>query len=138
MVSNIINYSAVVDNGEPKSFKEAMRSSKAPQWSEAANKEMESILKNKTWTLTDPPPGRKVIGCKWVFKEKTQDGNVVKHKARLCAQGFSQVKGVDYNDTFSPVVRLNTIRILFGFAAQRDLDIYHYYVDSAFLQSELK
>ena len=98
---------------------------------------MDSILKNKTLTLPDPPPERKIIGCKWVFMEKI-DGEVVKYKARICAEGCGQLKGIYCNDTFSPVVRLSKIIILFGFVAQRDLDIYHYDVYLAFLQGELK
>lgn len=83
------------------------------------DQEFQAISSNHTWTLCDLPVGRKVIGSKWVFKKKT-DRDKIKYKARLVAQGFTQVQGVDYVDTFSPVVRSSTIRILFSNAAEKN------------------
>ncbi|OWM63207.1 hypothetical protein CDL15_Pgr010607 [Punica granatum] len=75
--------------------------------------EMESMYTNQVWTLVDPPEGVKPIGCKWVFKKKTDvDGNVITFKGRLVAKGFRQVHGVDYDETFSPVAMLESIRLL--------------------------
>ena len=85
---------------EPTSYKEAMSSLEAPFWKEAINSEIESILQNNTWEIVELPPRRKVIGCKWVFKNKLKlDGSIDKYKARLVAKGFIQKKGIYYFDT---------------------------------------
>lgn len=81
---------------EPSTYIEAMSSSDAPFWKEAINSEIESILQNNTWELTNLPPGNKAIGCKWVFRKKLKlDGSIDKYKARLVAKGFTQKKGID-------------------------------------------
>ena len=75
--------------------------------------EMDSMSENKVWTLSDAPEGVKPIGCKWVFKKKTDmEGKVVTYKARLVAKGYRQRQGVDYDETFSPIVMVKSIRIL--------------------------
>ena len=84
--------------------------------------EMQSMYDNQVWTLIDPPEGIKTIGCKWVFKKKTDmDGKVHTYKARLVAKGFKQTHGIDYDETFSPVAILKSIGILISIAA------YHFY-----------
>ncbi|MCR2848204.1 hypothetical protein KN825_16925, partial [Weizmannia coagulans] len=83
------------------------------KWLDAMNSEMQSMYDNKVWTLIDAPEGIKTIGFKWVFKRKTDmDGKVHTYKARLVAKGFKQTHGIDYDETFSPVVMLQSIRIL--------------------------
>ncbi|KAL2607649.1 hypothetical protein R1flu_026222 [Riccia fluitans] len=92
-----------------------------------------------TWTLVPLPPGRRTVGCKWVFKVKTKpDGSVSRYKARLVAQGYSQIHGVDYTDTFSPVVRLQSIRVLFAVAVQYKMHIHQMDVKTAFLNGFLE
>ena len=83
--------------------------------------EMESMSVNQVWTLVESPEGVKPIGCKWVFKKKTDiHGNVQTYKGRLVAKGFRQVHGIDYDETFSPVAMFKSIRILLAIAVFRD------------------
>ena len=81
------------------------------KWLEAMKSEMESMYANQVWTLVDPPEGAKPIGCKWVFKKKTDmDGNAITFKGRLVAKGFKQIHGVDYNETFFQSQCLNLFK----------------------------
>jgi hypothetical protein len=81
--------------------------------------EMDSIHQNMTWEISDLPSDHKAIGLKWVFKVKRDSaGNGVKHKARLVAKGYAQIQGVDYDEVFAPVARLETVRLLLALAAQ--------------------
>ena len=93
---------------------------------------------NQVWTLIDPPDSLKTIGCKWVFKNKTdKDGNVHTFKARLVAKGFKQIYGIDYDETFSPVAMLKSIRILLAITAYYDYEIWQMDVKRAFLNGNL-
>ncbi|KAJ0621560.1 putative RNA-directed DNA polymerase [Helianthus annuus] len=100
---------------EPASYKEAVAIS---EWKTAMKSEIESIERNKTWSLVQLPAGHKAIGLKWVFKlKKDMDGNITKHKTRLVVKGYAQRKGVDFGDVFAPVARMETIRLLLAMAA---------------------
>ncbi|MCO5584252.1 hypothetical protein L7F22_038176 [Adiantum nelumboides] len=100
--------------------------------------EIDSLQKNNTWTLVPLPPARKPISCKWVLRRKLHpDGSVARYKARLVARGFSQIAGLDYGDTFSPVLRMSSFRLLLALAATLDLEIFHLDVQTAFLHGEL-
>ena len=82
------------------------------------DEEIEAIEKNQTWQLVKLPEGKDAIGVKWIYKTKFDaDGNVVKHKARLVANGFSQQPGIDYNETFAPVARLDIVRTMLAIAS---------------------
>ncbi|KAL0399318.1 UNVERIFIED_CONTAM: Retrovirus-related Pol polyprotein from transposon TNT 1-94 [Sesamum radiatum] len=116
-----------------------MASSEAKQWKEAVKSEMDSIVSNGTWKLVDLPPGCTTIGCKWIFKKKLKpDGSVDKFKARLVAKGFKQKEGIDYFDTYSPVARLTTIRVLIALTSVYSLPIHQMDVKTAFLYGELE
>ena len=99
---------------------------------------MQSLHRNKVWALVEPPPNCKVIGSKWVFKRKVNaNGEVERHKARLVAQGFSQKYGLDYEETFSPVVRFESIRSVIALGAQHKLQLHQMDMSTAFLNGEL-
>lgn len=120
---------------EPINFAHAVkdRSRKA-----AMDKEMQSIKENKTWRLTELPSGKKFIGLKWIFKlQKDAEGNIVKHKARLVAKGYVQEHGVDYDEVFAPVTRLETDRLLLALATKSEWEVHHLDVKTAFLNGEI-
>jgi hypothetical protein len=104
------------DDGEPRSFTEAERHA---AWCAAMQSEMDVVEKNRTWELADLPRGHRAITLKWVFKLKRDEaGAIIKHKSRLVARGFVQREGIDFDDTFAPVVRMESVRLLFALVAQ--------------------
>ena len=108
----------LLDHDEPMNYEEAMMSPDSAKWLEAMKSEMGSIYENKVWSLVDLPDERQAIENKWIFKKKTDDdGNVTVYKAQLVAKGFRQVQGVDYDETFSPVVMHKSIRIMLAIVA---------------------
>ncbi|WVZ89250.1 hypothetical protein U9M48_035676 [Paspalum notatum var. saurae] len=101
------------------------------------HEELENFERNHVWDLVEPPPNCRPIGTKWVFKNKQgEDGMVVRNKARLVAQGFCQKEGIDYEETFTPVARLEAIRILLAFAASKGFKLQQMDVKSAFLNGQ--
>ena len=103
------------------------------------DEEIASIERNDTWELTSLPEGHKPIGVKWVYKTKTnKEGQVEKYKARLVAKGYKQRQGIDYDEVFAPVARIDTIRLLTAVAAQNKWKIYQMDVKSAFLNGYLE
>ncbi|GKA33491.1 zinc finger, CCHC-type containing protein [Tanacetum coccineum] len=124
---------------DPQTYSEAMKSHDSSFWKEAVNDEMDSIIGNNTWILVDLPPGSKAIKSKWIFKRKLRvDGSIEKFKARLVAKGFTQREGLDYFDTYAPVARTTTIRILIALASINKLIIHQMDVKTAFLNGELE
>ena len=121
---------------EPASFDEAV---KAEGWQKAMKEELSMIEKNKTWQLVARPKNKKVIGVKWVYRTKLNpDGSINKLKARLVVKGYAQQEGVDYSDTFAPVARHDTVRLLLALAAKLGWKVYHLDVKSAFLNGLLE
>lgn len=111
-----------------------MSSHDAVFWKEAIDDEMHSIITNQTWVLVDLSQGYKPIGCKWVFRRKLRsDGTIEKFKARLVAKGCGEKKDFDYFDTYAPVARISTIRLLITIAAIKNLIIHQLDVKTAFL-----
>ena len=104
---------------------EARKRPDARKWLQAAQDEMDSLLEHDTWSLTKPPPGRKIISSKWVFKIKhDENGEAERYKCQLVAQGYTQAQGIDYHETFAPVVRFGSIRTLLATAAQREMHVH--------------
>ena len=125
-----------VDLDEPTSYQEAMAGPEAAK--EAMESEMQSMYDNQVWDLVDQIPSLKIVGHKWVFKKKTDmDGNVHTYKARLVAKGYTKTHGIDYDETFSPVAMLKSIRILIAIAAFHDYEIWQMDVKTAFLNGKL-
>jgi hypothetical protein len=123
----------------PKTIEEAYSSPDADLWKEAVQSEMDSIMSNGTWEVVDRPYGCKPVGCEWVFKKKLRpDGTIEKYKARLVAKGYTQKEGEDYFDTYSPVARLTTIRVLLSLVGSHGLFVHQMDVKTAFLNGELE
>ena len=100
--------------------------------------ELESMKKNDVWDLVELPNGAKPVGCKWVFKTKLDpNGNVERYKARLVAKGYTQKEGIDYQETFSPVSRKDSLRIVMALVAHFDLKLHQMDVKTAFLNRDL-
>jgi len=120
---------------EPTCYQEAADDE---NWRAAMDSELQSIHKNKTWSLVKLPVGHKSIGLKWVFKlKRNAEGEIVKHKARLVAKGYVQKHGVDYDEVFAPVARLDTVRLLLAMAANWGWEVHHLDVKTAFLNGDL-
>ncbi|GJS03021.1 zinc finger, CCHC-type containing protein [Tanacetum coccineum] len=112
--NDVIDHEAKLgDLGEPANYKAALLDPESDKWLNAMNVEMQSMKDNKVWELIELPPDAKTVGHKWLFKKKTyMDGAVHTYKARLVAKGFTQTPGIDYEETFAPVVDIRAIRIL--------------------------
>ncbi|KAM1285956.1 hypothetical protein ACFX2J_000059 [Malus domestica] len=126
---------------DPRDYTEAMSDIDidSKRWQEAMKSEMDSMYQNQVWTLVDPPEGIVPVGNKWVFKRKIGvDGNVETYKARLVAKGYRQREGIDYEETFSPVAMIKSIRILLAIAAYHDYEIWQMDVKTAFLNGYLE
>jgi hypothetical protein len=123
---------------EPRNLKEAKARPDWPLWEKAIEEELKVLKESETWELVVPPDGANIIGSKWVFRaKKDAAGNVVRYKARLVAQGFSQVPGIDYFDTFAPVACLASIRAILAYAAALDLEIHQIDIKGAYLNGLL-
>ena len=120
---------------EPQSFSEAV---KDPGWQTAMDKELQALLDNNTWEVVSLLAGKRPIDCKWFYKAKYKaDGSLERLKERLVIKGFTQKAGVDCTETFSPVVKLTTIRTLITVAVKRGWKLSQLDVNNAFLHSDL-
>jgi len=127
---------ASTSSEEPATVHEALAD---PRWVTTMNAEHQALMKNKTWRLMPPPKGKNIIGCKWVYKIKRRaDGSADRYKARLVAKGYKQRYGIDYEDTFSPVVKAATIRIILSVAMSRGWSLRQLDVQNAFLHGVLE
>ncbi|GJS32458.1 putative RNA-directed DNA polymerase, partial [Tanacetum coccineum] len=145
-INSVVNYSNLsCDNfsfitnlnktSKPKTYKEAVLDSK---WVKAMNLEIEALNWNNTWTITELPKGRKPISHKWIWKIKYKStGEIERYKARLMAKGFSQKEGIDYEETFSPVVKMVTVRYVLSLAVQNDWNIFQIDINNTFSYGEL-
>ena len=120
----------------PPSYKIAC---KFPQWVKAIDEEFSTLQRQKTWTLVLAAPGINLVGCKWVYKLKLHsDGTIARYKVRLVAKGFHQQAGVDYSETFSPVVKLATVRLVLSIAVSCKWPLRQLDVSNAFLYGFLE
>nr|KYP64905.1 Retrovirus-related Pol polyprotein from transposon TNT 1-94 [Cajanus cajan] len=116
-----------------------LKAMKDKQWQQAMQAEIQALENNGTWTLEPLPPGKKAIGCKWVYRIKyNSDGSIERFKARLVILGNNQVEGLDYNETFAPVAKMVTVRTLLAVAAARKWELHQMDVHNAFLHGDLE
>ena len=131
-------YIAEAEALEPTSLAEAKHRPDWPQWEQGICEELATLEKAGTWELVDPPAGMNIVRSKWVFHaKKDAAGNVVRYKARLVAQGFSQVPSVDYFDTYAPVAKLTSICTVLALAAHLDLELHQIDIKGAYLNGKL-
>jgi hypothetical protein len=130
-VQNESNYFCFVSTIEPKNINEAI---KDESWVIAMQEELNQFVRNDVWTLVPQPKSQTIIGTKWVFRNKMDENGIVsRNKARLVAQGYNQQEGIDYDETFAPVARLESIRILLAYACAHNFKLFQMDVKSAFL-----
>ena len=123
----------------PATYEEAITSPQKKQWEAAINEELQSLAAHNVWELAEAPKGTNIVSCKWVFKlKRLPNGQIDRYKARLVARGFSQKHGIDYYETFAPVVRMESLRILLAIAAREDLEIHQMDVITAYLAGDLE
>ncbi|KAD7116749.1 hypothetical protein E3N88_04017 [Mikania micrantha] len=135
-LSNFCLYALFVSQQEPKNYHTALRDN---GWVEAMQLELLQFKKQQVWELVPLPQGKCAIGTKWVFRNKTdENGQIIKNKARLVVQGFSQEEDIDYDETFAPVARLEAIRLFLAYAALHKLKVFQMDVKSAFLYGKIK
>lgn len=135
------SYEAIQEELEqdPCNYDEAINDIDSGRWQEAMKAEMESIYSNQVWTLIDLPANIRLIGCKWVYKRKSgPDRRVKTFKDKLVTKGYTQKKGFNYEETFSPVAMLKSIQVLLSIAAHLDYEIWQMDVKTAFLNGHLK
>ena len=114
----------VLAKDEPNSYKDAMNSPNAAEWRPTCEAEYDVLMGYHTWKLIEKPTSGNIIGCRWTFRVKRDNlGAINKFKARLVAQGFSQVEGLDYNETFSPTIKFTTIRLMIALACRYNLEL---------------
>ncbi|MCO5568919.1 hypothetical protein L7F22_046188 [Adiantum nelumboides] len=134
-----LDYVLVTDCGEPSCYKEAIQMDDSVKWEQAMQLEYNLIIANETWELTELPQGKQTLPCKWVYKKKyTTEDLEPKYKARLVAKGFKQKKGVDFDENFSPIVKMTTLRLVLGLVATEYLELNQMDVKMAFLHGELE
>ena len=134
-IANFCEHYSFVSSVEPRNINEALQDA---DWINAMHEELNQFERNQVWSLVERPEDHNVIGTKWVFRNKQDaSGLVVRKKARLVAQGFTQVEGLDFGETFAPVARLEAIRILLAYAAHHNIKLYQMDVKSAFLNGKL-
>ena len=135
-VANFVSYSYYLSQVEPTKIEEALQDE---SWVEAMHDKLLQFQRNDVWTLVPRLDGEHIIGTKWIFCNKTdEEGNVIRNKAQLVAQGYSQMEGVDYDETFALVACMESIRILLALACQLKFKLYQMDVKTTFLNGLLK
>jgi hypothetical protein len=138
-LDDYVLYEVKENEYEPRTYNEAVNCECSDEWIDAMKEEIKAINDNDTWELMNLPSDRKAIGSRWVFKTKYDEGgNILRRKARLVAQGFSQKYGVDYDEVFAPVVRGTTFRMLLSLAGKEKYEVSQYDIKTAFLNGTLE
>ena len=132
-----LEYILIANEGEPESFQEVQSHKDKDCMIKAMEEEMNSLWKNDTYELTELSKGRKTLKNKWVFKLKNDDEKLLKCKARLVVKGFGQKQVIDFNEIFSPVVKMCSIRVILGLAASMNLELEQLDVKTAFMPGDL-
>lgn len=136
-VTYLCPVSEIKQENSPNTVVEALSQPDRELWKQAIMQELRSFEDNDAWEIVDIPESGTIVQCKWVFKKKFDNENKVKYRARLVAKGFAQQPGIDFDETFAPVVRHSTLRLLFALSVKLDLDIIHLDVPTAFLNGLL-
>jgi transposase InsO family protein len=135
---NIAMAARAQSTSDPLTIAEARARADWPEWKSAMDEEIAQLYALGTFTLEDLPSNRSPVACKWVFRTKYDDtGNISRYKARLVAKGFSQIPGIDFDETFAPVVRIETVRLLLALAARYNLQVHVVDVVGAYLNGKL-
>ncbi|KAI3523615.1 hypothetical protein L1887_01875 [Cichorium endivia] len=128
-------FTTYISKFEPKTIFDALDDN---DWIKAMQNELEEFKRNEVWDLVPRPSNHTVIGTRWVFRNKLDDmGTVIRNKARLVAKGYSEIEGLDYDETYAPVARLEAIRIFLAYSAHKNIIVHQMDVKSAFLQGDL-
>lgn len=126
-------------NKEPSTVREALMSEEAEMWKQAMEEEIGNLQRAQTWELVPRPPNTKVITSRWIFRKKRDnEGKCIKFKARLVARGYQQLPGVDFSETYSPVIKLKSIRTLLAIAVEKDFDVHQMDITAAYLNGTLE
>ncbi|KAL8098804.1 hypothetical protein AgCh_031505 [Apium graveolens] len=134
-VQNVVNHLSFLSHIEPKTAKEVLLDE---DWISAMQDELLQFTRSKVWELVPNPHDTSIIGTKWVFRNKLdENGTVVRNKARLVAQGYTQMEGIDFDETYAPVARIESIRMLLAYACHKNFKVYQMDVKFAFLNGIL-
>ncbi|GIL49048.1 hypothetical protein Vafri_5519 [Volvox africanus] len=134
-----INAAIIEEVPEPATYQEATNGPNAEEWRRAMDEEITAQLTNGTWELAKPPPGARILPCRWVYKiKRAEDGGIERFNARLVAKGYEQRAGIDYGEVFAPTSRFASLRTLLAVAAAKGMQIHQLDVSTAFLNGELE
>ncbi|RVW58198.1 Retrovirus-related Pol polyprotein from transposon TNT 1-94 [Vitis vinifera] len=136
--SPVLNYLLLTDGGEAECYDEALQDENSSKWELAMKDEMDSLLGNQTWELTELPVGKKALHNRWVYRIKNEHDGSKRYKARLVVKGFQQKEGIDYTEIFSLVVKMSTMRLVLGMVAEENLHLEQLDVKTAFLHGDLE
>ena len=135
IITNHVMYHCYLAQFEPKKVEETLQDE---NWVDSMHEKLNQFIRNDVWELVPRPKDAHVIGTKWIFKNKMdEDGEIIRNKSRLVAQGYTQVEGVDFDESFAPIARLESIRILLSIACTMDFKLYQMDVKCAFLNGYL-
>ncbi len=133
------SYTVRLNSDEPRNMNEVLNSPDKKKWMEAIKSELESIKENKVWSVVKRPNDKSIIQTRWIFKiKRNADNKPEKYKARLVAKGYCQEYGIDYYETFAPVVKVQTLRTIFALSAQQDMIVHQVDIHTAFLNGDLE